>query len=491
MDSRAQTPENDPARSQPVDPGSGPGPRQTPPTPPGATLNIGPILAQTIRHFFPDFRAWIDDIKDPRDPLRITYSKHFLLWFGLMLFVCKLSSRRQANYHLNADGPEVLNNLNRLAGTNQTTCPVDKTLEYFCCGIGSDGLVDLRHQAVNRLIRMKVLDQARLQGEVVILVDGSGYLVFRERHCEHCLTQKHGDTTTYMHQVLEAKLLGPDGTVFSIATEFIDNRDIQDSPAEASAERLKQDCELKALRRLLGKLRGEYPQLRICLSGDSLFGCGEGFQIAKDYHCDYIYVFKPGRTPALWDDFQGLLKLCPDQVVTGITPKGTHQEYRWVNGLRYKDSAGRNWTMNAIQLKETDKEGKETAWAWLTPLEVTRKTVVEVSTKGGRERWRIENEGYNTQKNSGLNLEHAYSHTAWEVYYLLLQIAHILLQLVEKGSLLRDLAQQCNKRKALALFGSLKAMAERLLDSLRYLCWPEAAFAVDAARKIQIRLNSS
>ncbi len=70
-----------------------------------------------------------------------------------MLFVCKLSSRRLKNYHLKADGPVVLNNLNRLAGTNQTTCPVDKTLEYFCCGIGSYGLVDLRHQAVNRLIR--------------------------------------------------------------------------------------------------------------------------------------------------------------------------------------------------------------------------------------------------------------------------------------------------------------------------------------------------
>jgi hypothetical protein len=491
MDSRAQTVENDSARSQPVDPGSGPGPRQTPPTPPGSTLNIGPILAQTIRHFFPDFRAWIDNIKDPRDPLRITYSKHFLIWFGLMLFVCKLSSRRQANYHLNADGPEVLHNLNRLAGTNQTTCPVDKTLEYFCQGIGSDGLIDLRHQAVNRLIRMKVLDQARLQGEVVILVDGSGYLVFHERHCEHCLTQKHGNTTLYMHQVLEGKLLGPGGTVFSIATEFIDNRDVQDSPAGASAERLKQDCELKALRRLLDKLRREYPQLRICLSGDSLFGCGEGFQIAKDYHCDYIYVFKPGRTPALWADFQGLLKLCPNQYVQATTPKGTRQEYRWVNGLRYTDSDGRNWTMNAIQCEEIDKDGNKTTWAWLTPLKVTHETVVEVSTKGGRGRWCIENEGYNTQKNSGLNLEHAYSHKAWEVYYLLLQIAHMLLQLVEKGSLLQELARQCAKKTALALFGSLKGMAIRLLESLRYCQWPESAFAEEAARKMQIRLNSS
>ncbi len=419
MDSRTQAVENDPRGSQSADSGSGQGPRQTPPTPPGSTLNIGPILAQTTRHFFPDFRDWIDGIKDPRNPLRITYDKHFLVWVGLMLFVCKLSSRRQVNYQLNADGPEVLTNLNRLAGTRQTTCPVDKTLEYFCRRVGSDALSKLRHQAVNRLIRRKVLDQARLQGRAVILVDGSGYLVFHHRHCAHCLTRQHGGTTVYMHQVLEAKLLGPGGTVFSIGTEFIDNRDAQGVPAGASEERLKQDCELKALRRLLDKLRGEYPQLRICLSGDSLFGCGEGFQIAKDYNCDYIYVFKPGRTPALWEEFQGLLKLCPDQRVNLVTPKGSHQEYRWVNGLRYTDSVGRNWTTNGIQLTETDKEDNKTEWAWLTPLEVNHDTVNEVSTTGGRGRWRIENEGYNTQKNSGLNLEHAYSHTAWWKWYYL------------------------------------------------------------------------
>ena len=43
----------------------------------------------------------------------------------------KLSSRRQANFNLNTDGPQVLNNLNHLAGTQQKSCPVDKTLEYF------------------------------------------------------------------------------------------------------------------------------------------------------------------------------------------------------------------------------------------------------------------------------------------------------------------------------------------------------------------------
>ena len=87
----------------------------------------------------------------------------------------------------------------------------------------------------------------------------------------------------------------------------------------------------------------------------------------------------------------------------------------------------------------------------------------------GGQRWREENEGFNTQKNSGLNLEHAYSHTCWAAYYFLLQIAHLLLQLVEKGSLLRHLAQEQGKRTAVELFGSLKNLAQRLLESLRYL----------------------
>ena len=94
----------------------------------------------------------------------------------------------------------------------------------------------------------------------------------------------------------------------------------------------------------------------------------------------------------------------------------------------------------------------------MTSLDVSRETVVEVATNGGRERWREENEGFNTQKNSGLNLEHAYSHTCWAAYYFLLQIAHLLLQLVEKGSLLRQLAQEQGKRTAVELFGSLKNM---------------------------------
>jgi hypothetical protein len=432
----------------------------------------------------------MDQIHDPRFFPFVVYHKRFLLWWGLALFLCKLRSRRQLDFQLNTDGPAVLANFNRLAGTEQDTRPVNGTLEHFLGGIGSEPVAGLEQQAVNRLIRMKALDEARLQGRFLVLIDGSGYLTFHSKHCDHCLTQQHGDKTVYMHQVLEAKLLGPNGTVFSIATEFIDNRDAKDTPADASPERLKQDCELKALPRLLKKVRTAFPQLRICLVGDSQFACGAGLQAAKDHRCDFIYVFKEGRTPALWQDFQGLLQLCPEQRVEVRTPAEVEQVHRWVNGLRYTDSDERDWQFHALHCQERKKQGEESTWAWLTSLAVNRKTVVGVA-QGGRERWREENEGFNTQKNSGLNLEHAYSHDCWAAYYFLLQLAHLLLQLVEKGSLLRQLAVQQGKRTAVAMFGKVENMAQRLLESLRYLIWPEEVFDVAAAKKMQIRLNSS
>src|SRR5262249_22791949 len=302
--------------------------------------------------------------------------------------------------------------------------------------------------------------------------------------------RQHGETALYLHQVLEAKVLGPAGTVFSLATEFIDNRDAADTPAGASPERQKQDCELKALPRLVAKIRGAFPQLRICLVGDSEFACGPGFQVARDHRCDYLYVFKEGRTPALWRDFRGLLGLCPGQRVEVRTPEKAEQVYRWVNDLDYEDSEGRTWKFHTLHCRETTNEEEVTEWSWVTSLAVDRDTVAEVATRGGRERWRQENEGFNTQKNSGLNLEHAYSHTCWAAYYFLLQMAHLLLQLVEKGSLLGQLARQQGKRTAVELFGALKNMAQRLVGRLRYCRWGEAGFDAGVGATNQIRRKS-
>jgi hypothetical protein len=320
MGRRTPTPQADSRRDQPVDGGPGPHPCPAPETQTGATVAIGPILVRTIQHFFPQLNDWIDEIEDPRFLPFVTYHKRFLFCWGLSLFLCKMGSRRQLDFHFNPkDTPQPLNNINRLAGTDQKTRPVHNTLNYFLGRIGSAAVAGVLKKIVNRLIRMKVLDDARVQGRFVVAIDGSGYLLFRYRHCDYCLTQKHGDETIYMHQVFEGKLLGPADTVFSLGTVFIDNQDTHETPTTASSEQRKQDCELKAARRWAEAIRKEHPQLALCLTGDSLFGCGEGFQIAKDYNMAYVYVLKEGRVPTLWQEFQTLMPLCPQQKVEVMT----------------------------------------------------------------------------------------------------------------------------------------------------------------------------
>src|SRR5207237_9908456 len=148
--------------------------------------------------------------------------------------------------------------------------------------------------------------------------------------------------------------------------------------------------------------------------------------------------------------------------------------------------------LNGLEGAETTAEGRRQYFAWLTPLPVGKKTVEEIAQKGGRDRWKVENEGFNRQKNSGLNLGHVYSidPEKWKAYYLLLQIAFVLIQLVERGSLLRRLAEEVG-RPVWKLFGSLKNVARRLLDSVRFLTWEENWFDAQQAGALRIRLDAS
>jgi hypothetical protein len=453
-------------------------------------LIAGRALVQTVRHFFPDFNAWLDRLPDTRVQDACIYDRRFLAWWGLLLYLLQLGSRRQLDFELRDGGPRVLANLNRLADTRQTTLPVHDTLDHFVGHVRQAGWEQLRRRCVGRLLRMKALDAARLLGHPVLLLDATGLLCFRRRHCPHCLTQRHGKQTLYFHHVLEAKLLGPGGVVVSLDSEFIDNADAADTKGK-SAEEIKQDCELKAAQRLLPRIKKDYPQLRFVLALDNLYACGTLFALARELGWSFVVTFKEGRTPVLWREYQALLPACPENTLRR-TWDDRVQEFRWVKQLAYEDSEGREWQLNALECTEQTVEGEPHYFAWLTGLPVGRKTVEEIAQKGGRYRWKIENEGFNRQKNSGLNLEHVYSTDPenWKVYYLLLQIAFLLTQLLERGSLLRRWAAEAG-RPFWKLFGSLKNVARRLLDSVRFLVWEESWFEPGQTGRLRIELDSS
>jgi hypothetical protein len=82
-------------------------------------------------------------------------------------------------------------------------------------------------------------------------------------------------------------------------------------------------------------------------------------------------------------------------------------------------------------------------------------------------------------------LEHPYSQdeTAAKVFYYLLQVAHILFQLVEKGSLFRQAFPNG--------VGSLKNIAFRLLEAWRNLQLSTKGFLSLFNGRFQIRFDSS
>lgn len=71
-----------------------------------------------------------------------------------------------------------------------------------------------------------------------------------------------------------------------------------------------------------------------------------------------------------------------------------------------------------------------------------------------------------------------------------MQIAYMILQVFEASSLLRLLAAECD-RTPWQLFGSLKNLARRLLESFRYRILSDEVFDPDPSERIQIRFDSS
>ena len=65
--------------------------------------------------------------------------------------------------------------------------------------------------------------------------------------------------------------------------------------------------------------------------------------------------------------------------------------------------------VNWLQYGEYGPDGEERTWTWVTDLEISRQNARWL-VKGGRCRWKIENETFNTLKNQGYHFEHNYGH---------------------------------------------------------------------------------
>lgn len=447
------------------------------------------ILFRTLKQFFGGIRGLFSGIRDPRDPNRITYSLSCLLFTGLLVFLYRLGARREVHHQLRGNSRSRAKFLG-LFGVKDA--PHGDTLNYCFKRLNVEEVQRAVCEMIRVLIRRKVLYPFRLLGRYyVIAIDGTGVLTFKYRHCPHCLmrTLNNGEKL-YYHPVLEAKLVAPNGFCFSMLTEFIENADIEED---------KQDCELKAFYRLAERLKQAFKKLPLCLVLDSLYACGPVFEICGENGWEFIITLKEKALPSVNEEFEALCRLAPENRLEVTRREKNHrirQTYRFANDIDYRDNRGKLHRLNVLECQEsiepvvtgegnTSTQTTRTRFRWVSSLRMDEHRIVPIAENGGRIRWKIENEGFNTQKNGGFELEHPYSEhpVARKVFYLLLQMAHTIFQLVEKGSLLKKAFPQG--------VGSLKNIAKRLLEAWRNLCLkPEAMQSLDAG-KFQIRFDTS
>jgi len=210
-------------------------------------------LRRTIDHFVPDLYVRLENVVDPR--ARRGYTMTEILLGCLFMFICKQGSRNAMN--LDRDNTIFAQNFEKLFGKR---LPHMDTVDDVLVLLDNHELERLKASLVATLIEKKVFGKYRLLGSLYrVAVDGTGIMTVDEGHCAHCLKResKNG-VTTYFHNILEAKLITPNGFAISLATEWIENPETYE----------KQDCELKAFQRLADKLKGFFPRLPICVHAD-------------------------------------------------------------------------------------------------------------------------------------------------------------------------------------------------------------------------------
>ena len=405
-------------------------------------------------HFFPNFIEDLGNVDDPRKENYTDYTSEELLYPVILKNACTIETMRQMTEWFGDANCAI--NIEKLMGRKIENIAHYDTINNFLERLDINELNNIKVGMVKKLIRNKSFYQARMaENQWIVILDGTGLYHFREKHCDNCLvkeiTDKEGNKKkVYYHNVLEAKIILADDMVISLGTEFIENE---------SEDVEKQDCEIKASKRLLKRIKEEFPKLKICILGDSLYAVESIIDICKNNSWNYLLRFKEGRQKNLNLDYRYVLESGEYVEKKNILgeEKGTAKYVNHVEEITGKDFIANIFEYEYEQInKKTDKK-TIVKFQWITDIELTKRNVEEM-VKCGRKRWKIENEGFNTQKNILYKIEHLNSKNpnAMKNHYLLTQIADILMQLYLAGTkVLKDLKQ------------TIKNTSSRLLETFR------------------------
>jgi hypothetical protein len=309
--------------------------------------------------------------------------------------------------------------------------PSDTTVREMLDPIEPDSLRPLFQEVYRKIQRAGGLTQYVFHEDCYLLsIDGTEYFSSKKVHCPSCMQRKNKSTDeiTYYHQMLGAVLVHPDQKqVIPFAPEPIIKQDGDN----------KNDCERNAAKRLLTKIRRDHPHLKLIVVEDALASNAPHVRLLKQLHMHFILGVKPADHEHL---FEEVIKAYDEDRMTSLRWEhadrpGVTCEIGFVHDLPLNKS-NPDVRVNYLQYSEYGPDGERVKhFSWVTDLTITPDNAAHLAG-GGRARWKIENETFNTLKNQGYHFEHNFGHgneNLSVVFAMLMMLTFLVDQTQEQG----------------------------------------------------------
>lgn len=302
------------------------------------------------------------------------------------------------------------------------------------------------------------------EGHYLASGDASGYFASEKVHCENCCKKEHQDgRVTYYHQMMSAAIVHPNfRTVIPFCPEPIIKGDGS----------TKNDCERNASERLYRHIRREHPHLKLIITEDALGSNGPHLRLLKELNMRFIIVAKPDGNKFI---FEFLKNIEPKQLL--FEDDRYRYKIHYVNGIPLNDSH-RDLEVNFIEMWAYDKtKNKEYHNTWITDIHITEENAFRLC-QGGRAKWKIENETFNTLKNQGYNFEHNYGHGTQNLssVFAMLMFLAFLIDQIQQTSCGQFQAAFCKMKSKVRLWHRIRACCTTLLIDSWETLWNALAF---------------
>ncbi len=206
---------------------------------------------------------------------------------------------------------------------------------------------------------------------------------------------------TYHHQMLGAAIVCPGRKeVIPLMPEPILK---QDGTA-------KNDCERNALKRFLPKFREDHPHLRVIATLDALYANAPVIRDLRAALIPWIIRVKTDGNAFLFEQVQQLAERGLAEEFKAVGSDGVHRRYQLARNVPLNASHP-DVRVDFLDVWEPAPQGKQRRFTFIfDPLLGICREQAERWMQGGRARWKIENETFNTLKNHGYHFEHNYGH---------------------------------------------------------------------------------